>query len=280
MNYYFDAVTVNLPGLLETVTWIRDEEKYLFAFAGLNTRLDEIANSIEMGSASIVGQLKMMEALCGNTVAQADNGIWNNVKGIFEAFVLLYDFKKVWTGKEKLEGVWPWLIKLMGGFEGATSGSTLLSALLPALGVTGVIIGGVSLFSNFMEKVTGNEPTPVPSIRANPKPEPTYKESFQEMFTPKIRHISDWETSLTRQMNTFIQYSSDVDNRQNFVDSSTSLGQQTAMVQQQTGGDTIYQITMNNSFAVDREETADYCIGELCRRMRAELDGARLGVAY
>lgn len=104
MNYYFDAVTVNLPGLLETVTWIRDEEKYLFAFAGLNTRLDEIANSIEMGSASIVGQLKMMEALCGNTVAQADNGIWNNVKGIFEAFVLLYDFKKVWTGKEKLEG--------------------------------------------------------------------------------------------------------------------------------------------------------------------------------
>lgn len=267
MDYYLDAVTVNLPGLLEAVVWMQDEEKYLFAFAGLSTQLGEITNTIEMGSAAIVGQLKTMEALFGNTAAQKeDDGIFDTAKGALENVVLLYS----------LHEAWPWISEL------ATSSTVkgLASAALPALGTVGAIIGGVALFSTFMEKVTGNEPTPVPSIRANPKPEPTYKESFQKTFTPKIRHISDWETSLTRQMNTFIQYSSDVDNRQNFVDSSTSLGQQTAMVQQQTGGDTIYQITMNNSFAVDREETADYCIGELCRRMRAELDGTRLGVAY
>ncbi len=65
-----------------------------------------------------------------------------------------------------------------------------------------------------------------------------------------------------------------------FTDRSAMLEVQQPWSSLQPQGDTVYQITMNNSFAVDREETADYCIRELYRRMRAELDGARLGVAY
>lgn len=74
--------------------------------------------------------------------------------------------------------------------------------------------------------------------------------------------------------------SQDLEMDSSFTDGSTSLETQVPWGSAQTQGDTIYQITMNNSFAVDREETADYCIRELYRRMRAELDGARLGVAY
>lgn len=265
MNYYLDAVTGQVSNILADVAWMQEDEKILYAISGLEGKLDGIKTAIQASGQKIVNQLSAMKFV--SVEAEPDskekNG-WDILKGAVQ-------------GSVTMSGIF----SLFGGSSiSGTALAAITEFLFPAIGLTAVIAAGVDWFSTFMEKVTGNEPTPVPSIRANPKPEPTYKESFQETFTPKIRHISDWETSLTRQMNTFIQYSSDVDNRQNFVDSSTSLGQQTAMVQQQTGGDTIYQITMNNSFAVDREETADYCIGELYRRMRAELDGTRLGVAY
>lgn len=81
-------------------------------------------------------------------------------------------------------------------------------------------------------------------------------------------------------MMTKMMESGSVLNREgDFSDSGAFWEQQPTTASIQTQGDTIYQITMNNSFAVDREETADYCIGELYRRMRAEMDGARLGVA-
>ena len=185
-------------------------------------------------------------------------GVMDIIHGIESA----YEFKTTWFGSDK--GIMPWqavsTYRITGDWH---SGFDLWR--------------GLYIAQKGLEAITGKELSPA---------HPLCSDGAQWFgICGKEQRKFDWTNPVKSiQEGEFYQWlfgKPEVEQAlppsQTFVDSSAMLGQGMVMAPQQATANTTIHLTMNNSFAVDREETADYCIRELYRRMRAELDGARTG---
>ncbi|MEQ2399255.1 hypothetical protein WMO16_07165 [Oscillospiraceae bacterium CLA-JM-H45] len=265
---------------------MQEDQSTLFAIAGLELKLEGLAAVVRESGKEVASAVDRLQAirpvvvpmvgLGGSSPATGGEtertfGVMDIIHGIESA----YKFDQTWFGSPHSH-IWSWLKDLFGvGEKGFTS------TLGGAAAWTTLLFGGGYALQKGFEAITGKElePEPIPYAVMGPN---------GLEFVEKEQRKFDWSNPVKSiQEGEFYQWlfgKPEVEQAlppsQTFVDSSAMLGQGIVMAPQQTAANTTIHLTMNNSFAVDREETADYCIGELYRRMRAELDGARLGVAY
>lgn len=275
--------------MLEDLIWLQQEQSFLIAVTGLGVKLDGLTDTVTTYGQRAVNAIEQLGALRSVVTpvvigavseTQGNAGAlptaWETVKGLKNGIEDFYDFRKKWFGDIN-KPIWPWLKNIVGN----STVKGLVSAALPAIGTAGLIFGGGYIAQKGLEAITDKElePEPIPYAVMGPN---------GLEFVEKEQRKFDWTNPVKSiQEGAFYQWlfgKPEVEQAlppsQTFVDSSAMLGQGMVMAPQQAAANTTIHLTMNNSFAVDREETADYCIRELYRRMRAELDGARLGVAY
>ena len=284
---YVYAMTYQIPHLLEDLVWMQGEQSTLFAIAGLELKLEGLAAVVRESGKEVASAVDRLQAiqpvvvpmvgLGGNspTIGGGETERAFGVMDIIHGIESVHKFNQTW-----IEGtnstIWPWLKDMLGvGEKGFTS------TLGGAAAWTTLLFGGGYALQKGFEAITGKElePEPIPYAVMGPN---------GLEFVEKEQRKFDWSNPVKSiQEGEFYQWlfgKPEVEQAlppsQTFVDSSAMLGQGMVMAPQQAAANTTIHLTMNNSFAVDREETADYCIRELYRRMRAELDGARLGVAY
>ena len=297
-------MAVELHGIAGDVNDIRENMKGIVngeTIASAEPKKDEVIDLISLAKdgmgwvAAIVGFTSnwdkfksIFNGLLGKLLgveARRVSGNPESFKQMVEGFTLLPSVKEG-INSGTLPG-WISAVKAaLSGFGGSIMGAlsaaftAIIPYLMPLLGLGAILFLGKKLVDVVMKWATGKDfDFSFWGMKKNVTEAITPKVSnnIKESLPTASRKIESISSLAMEKMRTASQ---DLEMDSSFTDGSTSLETQVPWGSAQTQGDTIYQITMNNSFAVDREETADYCIRELYRRMRAELDGARLGVAY
>lgn len=297
-------MTVELHGIAGDVNDIRENMKGIInggAIASAEPKKDEAIDLISLAKdgmgwiAALVGFNKnwqeiekllngFLKKVFNSSVGQA-SGNPESFKQMVEGFTLLPSVKEG-ISSGTLPG-WISAVKAaLSGFGGSIMGAlsaafaAIIPYLMPLLGLGAILFLGKKLVDAVMKWATGkNFDFSFWGMKKNVTEAitPKVSNSIKESLPTASRKIESISSLAMEKMNAT---SRELGTDTSFTDRSAMLEVQQPWSSLQPQGDTVYQITMNNSFAVDREETADYCISELYRRMRAELDGARLGVAY
>ena len=230
---------------------MQEDQSTLFAIAGLELKLEGLAAVVRESGKEVASAVDRLQAIrpvvvpmvglggsspaTGGGETERAFGVMDIIHGIESA----YEFKTTWFGSDK--GIMPWL-------------KQLAPIVLPAIGTAGLIFGGGYIAQKGLEAITGKElePEPIPYAVMGPNGlEFVEKEQRKFDWTNPVKSIQEGE---------FYQWlfgKPEVEQAlppsQTFVDSSAMLGQGMVMAPQQAAANTTIHLTMNNSFAVDRE---------------------------
>lgn len=297
-------MAVELDGIADDVKGIRNNTLGFISQYGVGANAEKKDNSIDLISLAkdAMGWLGAIAGVKNNwkeikkiampflreifgPEAGRVSGNPESFKQMVEGFTLLPSVKEG-ISSGTLPG-WISAVKAaLSGFGGSIMGAlsaaftAIIPYLMPLLGLGAILFLGKKLVDAVMKWATGkNFDFSFWGMKKNVTEAitPNVSNSIKESLPTASRKIESISSLAMEKMNAT---SRELGTDASFTDRSAMLEVQQPWSSLQPQGDTVYQITMNNSFAVDREETADYCIRELYRRMRAELDGARLGVAY
>lgn len=297
-------MAVELDGIADDVKGIRNNTLGFISQYGVGANAEKKDNSIDLISlakdamgwlGAIVGAKNNWDEIkklvtpflrkISGPEARRVSGNPESFKQMVEGFTLLPSVKEG-ISSGTLPG-WISAVKAaLSGFGGSIMGAlsaaftAIIPYLMPLLGLGAILFLGKKLVDAVMKWATGkNFDFSFWGMKKNVTEAitPKVSNSIKESLPTASRKIESISSLAMEKMNAT---SRELGTDASFTDRSAMLEVQQPWSSLQPQGDTVYQITMNNSFAVDREETADYCIRELYRRMRAELDGARLGVAY